>query len=231
MQNKTTSFFLLLATFIAQFVYASDSLVTNPDPLRYKNEIETFKLWDQKNSVPENAILFTGSSSIRMWKTHLAFPQYPVINRGFGGAHISDVIYYYNQVILKYNPALIVFYCGDNDIAGDKPVKQVFDDYLTLIIKIETDLSGVSFVFISVKPSGSRWDYWEKMNMLNEQIKKYNQQQDNLYYIDLASPLLDSNGKPDNTLFLDDRLHLNDKGYKIWNSSLHNLLKFLIDKK
>ncbi|MEJ2543076.1 MAG: GDSL-type esterase/lipase family protein [Calditrichaceae bacterium] len=208
---------------------AADSTVTDPDPHRYQNEIDAFKGWDQKNSYPENAILFAGSSSIRMWQTHNAFPQYPVINRGFGGAHIPDVIYFYKDVILKYNPQMIIFYCGDNDIASNKPVEQVFQDYLELISNINKDFPDVKFVFISVKPSGSRWKYWDSMDTLNKKIEKYNQEFENLYYVDLSTPLLNSNGKPDNDLFLSDQLHLNEKGYKIWNSILSENLKSLFN--
>lgn len=205
-------------------LFAVDSLITDPDPKRYQNEIDAFKSWDQKNSYPKDAILFVGSSSIRMWKTNSAFPQYPIANRGFGGAHISDVIHYYNDVILKYKPSMVVFYCVDNDIAGGKPVSQVYDDYIQIVDKIQKDSPLVKFIFISVKPSGSRWAYWDKMNELNHQIEQFNLQQENLYYVDLATPLLDSAGKPDDELFLDDKLHLNDKGYKVWETIISKLL-------
>ncbi len=86
----------------------AQSNVKNPDPVRFKNEINEFTKWDTKNSFPEHAILFVGSSSIRFWKSHDSFPDYPIINRGFGGSHISDVLYYYDQVIKKYQPSIFV---------------------------------------------------------------------------------------------------------------------------
>ncbi|HKK45627.1 MAG TPA: hypothetical protein VJ964_08900, partial [Balneolaceae bacterium] len=110
-------FFLFVFLFVIQGISKAQAPVKDPDPQRFQQEIDNFKLWDAKNSYPNQAILFVGSSSIRFWKSHDAFPNYPVINRGFGGAHISDVQHYYRQVIGKYHPSIIVFYCGDNDIA------------------------------------------------------------------------------------------------------------------
>ena len=229
MQFNTIILSFIILIFVSNGL-ATDSTLADPDPKRFQSEIDAFNEWDQKNSFPEDAILFAGSSSIRMWKTHDAFPQYALINRGFGGAHIPDVIYYYNDVILKYNPKMVVFYCGDNDIASNVPIDQVFEDYVELISKITKDFPDIKFVYISVKPSGSRWQHWDNMDALNKKIEKYNQEYENLYYVDLATPLLSSDGKPDNDLFLNDQLHLNDKGYQVWNSILSKMLESTFNK-
>ena len=223
------SLFLILLPIFNLF--AIDSLITDPEPKRYQNEIDSFKFWDKKNSFPKNAILFAGSSSIRIWETYTAFHKYPVINRGFGGAHVSDVIHYYEHIIQKYEPSVIVFYRGDNDIAGGKPVSQVFEDYIQFVEKIQKDNPLVKFIFISVKPSLSRWAWWDKMEILNQQIEQYNQKNKNLYYVDLASPLLNSEtGKPIDELFLSDKLHLSTKGYEIWGAILSKLFDKLCNK-
>lgn len=217
---------LPLLIFLSFYVLGfSQNNIADPDAARFKKEIEAFTKWDAKNSFPKDAVLFVGSSSIRMWKTHEGFPGFPVINRGFGGAHISDVLYYYDDVVKKYNAPVIVFYCGDNDIAGGKPVEQVFDDYLKFVKKIRNENPEVKLIYIPIKPSVSRWNYWEKMNRVNMRIKKYNDEDKGLYYIDLASPLLDSSGKPDAGLFISDGLHLNKKGYEVWQKLLRPLLK------
>lgn len=191
-----------------------------PDPLRFEGEITAFRQWDLKNSFPEDAVLFVGSSSIRLWQTAAAFPSLTVINRGFGGAVISDVQYYYEETIAKYDPSLIVFYTGDNDIAIGMPPGEVFDDYREIVERILTDHPGVKFVYVPIKPSSSRWELWEKMQEVNRAVREYNAQNDQLYYFDLATPLLGSDGRPDDSLFLDDRLHLNQEGYAIWNRIL-----------
>jgi GDSL-like Lipase/Acylhydrolase family len=218
-----------LLTFLL-FIYTSSfaqTIVKNPDPQRFKDEINNFKAWDAKNSFPKHAILFAGSSSIRFWESHDAFPSFPIINRGFGGSHISDMLYYYNQIIGKYDPSVIVFYCGDNDIAAGKSVEQVFNDYTNLTARILHDFSTVKFIYLPIKPSSSRWNFWSKMNELNLRIKAYNQQNKELYYLDTATPILGADGKPNDSLFRPDHLHLNPTGYAIWNRILQPELKSL----
>ncbi len=100
----------------------------DPDPHRFDTQIQQFIEWDEKNSFPEDAVLFIGSSSIRLWPTRISFPDQTIINRGFGGAHISDIIFFIEETVLKYQSPVIVFYCGDNDIAAGKSSEQVFKD-------------------------------------------------------------------------------------------------------
>jgi lysophospholipase L1-like esterase len=199
------------------------SQAPDPDPMRFEQEINAFEQWDRKNSAPDNAILFVGSSSIRMWQTYAAFPDRPVINRGFGGAHISDLAYFYEQIITPYKVEAIVFYCGDNDVAGGKSVNQVFKDYKDLVERILNDRPGIKFIYLPIKPSVSRWTLWETMQEVNKQIRDYNQRNEQLFYLDTASPLL-RNGQPNPNLFLDDQLHLNEAGYRVWNRLLSNML-------
>ena len=204
--------------------------VPNPDPKRFAKEVNYFVNYDKKNSFPHQAILFLGSSSIRKWFTHEAFPEFPVINRGFGGSHLSDVLYYYDQLLKKYNPSLIVFYEGDNDIAAGKSAARVFSDYQTFIHRLFNDFPRVKLIYIPVKPSVLRWKFWPEMNQLNKKIKAFNAQNANLFYADLAKVILNRDGKPDASLFIKDGLHLNAQGYARWNDALRPMLKKLYVK-
>ena len=190
-----------------------------PDPLRFAEEIAEFDAWDARNSPSENALLFTGSSSIRFWNTATAFPDYIVINRGFGGSHITDMLHYYNQTIGRYSPSLIVLYCGENDIASGRAIFHVFEDYLALLERISLDFPQTPVLFISIKPSSSRADQTERFAAFNRMIEAHSRTSRTLYYTDL-SPSLTTNGRPDNTYFREDLLHLNERGYELWNERL-----------
>lgn len=216
---------LFVLSFVV-FSYSNTVLDTipDPDPQRFAKAIKSFEKWDSKNSFPERAVLFIGSSSIRLWQTHVNFPKFPVINRGFGGSHISDVQYYYPQVIKKYKPSIIVFYAGDNDVAAGKTADRVFEDYKELTGAVLKDNPGAIFIYIPIKPSINRWKFWPVMKDVNSRIYEFNKNNRSLYYIDLASPVIGKNGQPDKTLFLEDGLHLNEKGYKVWQSLLTPLL-------
>ena len=191
----------------------------DPDPGRFAKSIETFSVWDSKNSFPENAILFVGSSSVRFWPTAAAFPGKPIINRGFGGSEITDVIHFYDQVIRPYAPAKIFLYAGDNDIGRGKTADQVFEDYQELVEIVQSDIPTVDLIFISIKPSKQRWDKWPQMMEANRMILEHSESHPNLGYADLATPLLDAEGNL-RDVFIDDGLHLNEYGYFLWQKAL-----------
>lgn len=192
---------------------------SDPDPLRFKGAIQAFINWDKKNTPPKNANLFVGSSSIRLWPTAQAFPKSTVINRGFGGAELSDVIYFYEQIIKPYKPNKIFLYAGDNDIWSGKSPEQVFEDYKQLVNLIKQDLPDTEIIYISIKGSPSRWKKWPSMQATNKLIHDYNQLRNKLGYIDLAQHLIDEKGQFRDA-FMQDGLHLNALGYKLWSSAL-----------
>jgi lysophospholipase L1-like esterase len=196
----------------------------DPDPNRFAGEIKAFAEWDSKNAVPAEPVLFVGSSSARMWRTHESFPDLPVVNRGFGGSHISDVIFYADRVVLPYRPRVIVFYAGDNDIAGGKSAQRVAQDYRRFVTLVHAKLPATRIVFVTIKPSGQRWSLWPEMNKANALIQDFCKQDARLSFADLATPLLDAGGKPRSDLFLPDQLHLNAQGYALWTKALNPVL-------
>lgn len=226
MTTKILSVFLFL-TFVFGLESSMAQKAPHPDPHRFDREIEHFMTYDKKNSFPAHAILFLGSSSIRKWFTHEAFPEFPVINRGFGGSQLSDVLYFYDQLLKKYNPQMIVFYEGDNDIAAGKSAEEVFADYRTFIQRLLNDFPHIKLIYIPIKPSVARWNLWPEMKKANEKIQTFNEKHSNLYDVDLVSPLLTKNGVPDSTLFIKDGLHLNARGYARWNEKLLPVLRKL----
>lgn len=205
--------------------WAGAGEVADPDPNRFEKEIASFAEWDSKNAVPVDSILFVGSSSIRMWKTHESFPQWPVVNRGFGGSHISDVVHFADRIVLPYAPKLIVFYAGDNDVGGGKSASRVLCDYKRFVELIQAKLPDTGIVFIGIKPSGLRWSLWPEMNKANNLIEAFSEKSGRLFFADLGTPLLGADGKPDDGLFRDDRLHLNAKGYRIWTGTLRPIIE------
>ncbi|MEZ4698790.1 MAG: SGNH/GDSL hydrolase family protein [Rhodothermales bacterium] len=188
----------------------------DPDPGRFAEEIADFEAWDMKNVTPERPILFVGSSSIRIWLTGTYFPDLPVINRGFGGSHISDVNFYLERIVLKYAPRAIVFYAGDNDIAGGKSPERVLDDYKVFVSRVHALLPKTKIFFIPIKPSLLRWDMWPQMMKANAMVATYSEASPYLYYIDIATPMLGTDGTPRPEFFREDGLHLNREGYDLW---------------
>ena len=197
----------------------------DPDPNRFAQEIKAFGEWDSKNAIPSEPILFVGSSSIRMWRTHECFPDLPVVNRGFGGSHISDVIHFVDQVVLPYKARLIVFYAGDNDIAAGKSAQRVLDDYRKFVGLVQARQPAARIMFVSIKPSRSRWSLWPEMRKANDLIMDFCGTDNRLIFAYLATPLLEPDGAPASDLFLKDQLHLNASGYAVWTKALAPVLK------
>ncbi len=222
---------LILGFILAQIVTGWTKEQDTPKESHWEKAIQEFENWDAKNAWPKNPVLFAGSSSIRMWPTRDFFPKLPVINRGFGGSQISDVNDFIERIVLKYKPKLIVFYCGDNDINAGRSPEQVFDDYRQFVSRVHADLPKTKIIYISIKPSGARWNLWPKMKQANEMIQSYSEKNERLYYADCAACLLTEKGEPDDSLFIKDRLHLNEKGYAKWKTVLMPILKAALKKK
>ncbi|HET6569328.1 MAG TPA: SGNH/GDSL hydrolase family protein [Rhodothermales bacterium] len=191
---------------------------------RFADEIAAFEQWDQKNTPPQDAILFVGSSSIRMWTTAQDFPMFKVINRGFGGSEISDVLAYFDQVVSKYQPRAIVMYVGDNDIAAGEPPEQVAGDFESFVTRVRSRMGATPIFYISIKPSLARWDQWPLMKQANDLIQARAGEAENVYFVDTATPMLGPDGKPQADLFQEDGLHMSRAGYEIWDGILLPLL-------
>jgi len=200
----------------------------DPDPNRFAQEIRTFAEWDSRNAVPANPLLFVGSSSIRLWCTHESFPDLPVVNRGFGGSHISDVVHFADRIVLPYRPRLIVFYAGDNDVAAGKSARRVFDDYRRFIGLVHARLPAVRIIFVSIKPSRSRWSLWPQAKEANDLVRDLCATDQRLFFADLAAPLLGPDGMPTGELFRSDQLHLNPQGYAVWDKALAPMLQKIL---
>jgi lysophospholipase L1-like esterase len=193
-------------------------------PARFETEIAAFEKWDHQNAVPQDCILFVGSSTIRLWQTADAFPDLPVINRGFGGSTISDVNYFADRIVFKYKPRTIVFYAGDNDIAGGRSPDKVFAEYETFAKSVHERLPNTQLIYLAIKPSPLRWEKWSKSQTVNARVKDLTKKNDHDLYVDVVPTILGSDGEPRKELFRDDGLHMNPKGYEAWNKILAPIL-------
>jgi len=215
----------MIKTFFALFSLIL-ILEDNPDPLRFKDEINTYIESDKSNPPPEDCYLFIGSSSMRMWKSlQEDFPGYPVINRGFGGSHFSDAIYYFNDLVLAYNPKKIIIYEGDNDIASSKSPKKIMKGLKTLLGLIRDNLDHPDIAIISAKPSPRRWNLKDKYENLNAKFENLASKSQDLTYIDVYTYMLNDKGQPEPELFLEDSLHMTGKGYMIWEEQIRPFIE------
>jgi len=193
----------------------------------FYNEIEAFKKADSVNPPPKNGILFVGSSSFRGWTNIQSyFPGYKIINRGFGGSSLPDVIRYASDIIIPYQPKQVVIYCGENDFTADGVTAEIVSDrFITLFKMIRTGLPRAHVLFVSLKPSPSRLKYMPEMVKANELIKNYLSDQRKTGYVDVYSKMLLADGSPMTNIFKADKLHMTEAGYKIWQKEIKPYLR------
>jgi lysophospholipase L1-like esterase len=189
----------------------------------FANEIAAFKKQDVLHPPPANAILFVGSSSFTKW-TDVAdyFPGYSIINRGFGGSSFPDLIRYVNDIIIPYHPKQIVIYCGDNDLAFSDSISAdtVFERFRILFELIRAGLPAENIVYVSIKPSPSRARLMGKMEKANLLIQTYISINSHASFVDVYHKMLNPDGTIMTDIFLQDNLHMNAKGYAIWQKAI-----------
>jgi len=187
---------------------------------QWLEEFEVFdKLDDSKPS--QNVILFTGSSSIRFWKDPVKdFNNPNILNRGFGGSQIIDLIENFDRIILKYHPKKIVINSGDNDVQEGKSAEIVYGDFCTLYGMIKAKLPNTELYYIAIKPSLNRWSKVLEMKKANTMINEFLNSKSNAAFVDIFSPMIGIEGKPLNKWFIKDGLHMTDEGYELWTKIL-----------
>jgi lysophospholipase L1-like esterase len=209
---------------ILLFLIAFVSLKAQDAP--FYNEIQNFKKQDSIKFPPKKAILFIGSSTFTNWKdVQTYFPDHVIINRGFGGSSLPNVINYVPDIVFPYDPKQIVIYCGENDFTGGATAQIVVDRVKQLIELIRTKYPKVPLVYISIKPSPSREKYMPQMVEANEMIAKMVKKMKKVKFVNTYNAMFNPDGTIMTDIFLKDNLHMNAKGYAIWQKIMEPYLK------
>lgn len=153
------------------------------------------------------------------------FPNSKIINTGFGGSQTDDLLQNLDDLVLNFEPQKIFIYIGENDINAGKPVQEVMGEYAVLTERVSTKVQETEFYFVGKKPSPSRWEKRGQMMAFNEELRNLAQNKEKVTYIDVSTPMLDQTGNPKEELFVEDMLHMNDKGYKIWKKAVKEHLR------
>jgi lysophospholipase L1-like esterase len=228
--KKTSRLLIKLVTALLVFLIVScneNKQETSSEPLpSYWEDIRNFKNADSLSFPPANAILFIGSSSFTLWKdVQEYFPGYTIINRGFGGSTLADQMRYAGDIIFPYKPKQIIIYCGENDLAFDGvSAIVVFERFKKLFQMIREKYSEIPVAFISMKPSPSRRSLIPAMREGNQLIKEFLSAQKNTDFIEVYNLMLDASGEPISEIFISDSLHMNAKGYAIWQKAIQPYL-------
>ncbi len=194
----------------------------------FADEIKAFKKLDSAAFPEKKQILFAGSSSFRKWtNVQSDFPDHKIINRGFGGSTIPDVIHYADDILFPYHPKQIIIYCGENDIASSDTITAeiMLKRYQQLFFLIRSKMKKVEIDFVSIKPSPSRAKFRATVERSNQLIKDFIAKQKRSKFINVFNAMLNEDGTIKQEIFLKDDLHMNEKGYAIWQNIIEPYLK------
>jgi lysophospholipase L1-like esterase len=185
-------------------------------PKRFEEEIRIFEILDHFQGITEDAVLFTGSSTIRKWHTLSSdLPQVPILNRGFGGSTMKDLNYHRERIVFPYKPGKIFVYEGDNDLASGTLPEEFIKDCREFILACQARIPETKIYFLSIKPSPARIHLLDEMQLANQMLDNLCQEFEQAVYINISVHMLDEDGMPKPFLYDADRLHLNEAGYRL----------------
>lgn len=190
----------------------------------YWKDMVRFAEEDKKAPLLSGGVLFTGSSTARMWDVKKCFPDLPVLNRGFGGSTFSDVVLFADEIMGSHKPDVIVLYSGDNDIARGNSAEQTAADCMAALNRLRAASPQSRIVVLGIKPCASRWEQYPIMQQANALIAEQVKSKENVVFLDLAHLLLGTDGQPLPECYRDDKLHLSDEGYRRWSEALRPYL-------
>ncbi len=193
---------------------------------RFEAEIAAFEAADRVTRPAPGGIVLVGSSSFRLWPNVSAdFPGVPLINRGFGGSTLPELLHYTPRIVLPYRPRLVLVYAGDNDLNDGRTPAQVLADYTAFVALVRRELPTTRIAFVSIKPSPSRWSLVEKVRAANGLVRAAIARDSLQAYVDVFTPMIGANGRPRSELFVADSLHMTGVGYALWRERLSALVR------
>lgn len=203
------------------------SVFSQNDPqTRWDKSIAQYEHKDSVSKPEPGGILMLGSSSFTIWQdVGDYFPGKNMVNRGFGGSQMSDVLYFKERLILPYRPKQIVIYEGENDIAAGEKPDSIFAELKQLVNWTRGQLPGIQISIVSMKPSPKRWELKETLLEMNKKLKQFAAENEDIDFINIWEPLIEPDGVPVNENYREDLLHLNANGYKIWKKAMTPYLK------
>ena len=186
---------------------------------RWERELAQFAAADLASPPKPGGLLLVGSSSFRLWtNASAAFPERRVINRGFGGSQMHELLALTDRLVWPYAPAEILVYEGDNDLAHGKAPAIIVEEFRKFAHRVHRRLPEARIRFVSIKPSPSRAHLLTNAAAANAEIKTYCARRPWLGFTDVFTPMLNEEGRPRTELFVADKLHLNADGYALWTS-------------
>jgi hypothetical protein len=192
----------------------------------WADEINSFLEQDELRQPTKGGIVFVGDSDIVLCDLERWFPNTSTLNRGFGGSHMDDVVFYLHDVLLKHEPTIVVLSCGGNDIAANDAPENVHQEFQRLVSRVFKKLPDCRLLVTAqhTPPLFSHKD--KQIRRFNELVKRTATTDERItLLVGTRAALHDEQDHPNIELFRRDRVHFSNKGYRKWTSVIAPKLK------
>jgi lysophospholipase L1-like esterase len=223
---KFRTFLICLGLLLfSQHVWAAPEGDATSVPSKFAGEVEKFSALPP----PEpGGILLVGSSIFKRWTNAVSdLAPLPVTNRAFGGSQTSHQLTFFDQVVPPCRPALIVWYCGSNDIKGKKESSSILQRTEEWLGKVTQADQAARVLLVSVirSPQKRRDGQLEAVDAVNLGYEELSRKKDGVFYVDVNPALQTSEGESKEELYVADGLHFNVKGYHQMTTLLKPAIK------
>ena len=189
----------------------------------YEEEVCAMEQRLREYPPPEGLVVFYGSSSMRLWESLSDdFPQVGVLNLAFGGSTMEACALFFERLVVPCRPRSIVCYAGDNDLGDGRSPEDVVASFQKLLDKVDFHFPAIPFIMMSIKPSPARWHLVDQIKQTNNEIRRIVLARKEGCFVDIFPAMMGNDDRPDESLFLEDGLHVSSKGYLIWKKLLQS---------
>lgn len=214
MSNLFVSSIALALALSTGILTAADSMTQAGQKVGFQADVEKYVLSDTTNPPPKKAILFIGSSIFRLWKQ---LPEQmaplPVFNRAFGGSRTWEMLHYMDRLVFAYEPRVIVYYCGSNDINGNDSAENIAARFIEFSRRTAAKLPETRIIYAAICRAPQKRDRWDVVNEANRRVEAYCRTEPRRTFVDVNVAIFDSQGEPRMDLYLPDNLHYKDAAY------------------
>jgi len=164
-----------------------------------------------------------GSSIFRKWLTcaHDLAPL-PVTNRAFGGSLTSDQLFFFDQIVPSSRAALVVWYCGSNDLTAKTNPDSILKNTKEWIGRIHAALPRARIVLVSVirAPQKREAGLLPQVDAVNNGYIQIASSDPDVVYVDVNPTMETPAGAAIAECYVEDKLHLTPEGYTRMTSTL-----------
>lgn len=162
-----------------------------------------------KGQSPQNqGIVFVGSSIFAFWSRlneHMA--PLPVLNRAIPGTVTQDMLNGIEQMVFRYRPRIVVYYCGSNDVSIGEDEESIVERTQRFTRRLHQKLPNTFFYYTAIQKAPEKRARWNVVDAVNRDMERFCRSTGHTGFIDLNPVLFGPRGQIRDELFLPDRLH------------------------